>query len=52
MTKNLRKAIMKRSHLKTKYFKISTACKICDYTRNKTIFVSRIRKNERRTTAA
>ena len=37
MTKNLRKANMKRSQLKTKYFR--TNSESCDYTRRKRIFV-------------
>ena len=37
MTKNLRKANMKRSQLKTKYFR--TNSESCDYTRSKRIFV-------------
>ena len=52
MTKNLRKAIMKRSQLKIKYFKTKQQ-KVCYYTRKKSIvLVGCIIKKERSTITA
>lgn len=49
MTKNVRKAIMTRSQFKTRLK--STQEKVCDYIRNKIIFVvSYVRNKERSTT--
>ena len=47
MTKNLRKAIMKRSYLKTKYFKTNTAESLRLYKKQKN-FCSKFYKKERK----